>query len=304
MDFKSMAFLIAIVVVGGIVLVSGGLIIAGGLQSGTSIGMIVLGAGGLLVMGIIVIAILWFIFKEKYAKPTEMVVQKHTSAALAGSKGREGKAVCGYGLYARGDAGHSAHREGTIIGWVSLRREDNEVEYEKDARTGKISAKMDEKTKKPVVKRRMFEEDKFRTTLNERGERVKVLVAKKGDTYFYNESVFLVKDDDFISSILHKPRLYYIPEDMHTELVGDIFSFCFSFVPMAYQMVPNTEYASERVNKEIRTDVRIEEMSIQLDWASIAAQKAIEANPYHQMERQIKKELPIPDMEGEHSGNP
>jgi len=255
-------------------------------------GSIAIYLAGFLIVGMVVLVIAYFLFARK-TEPSavkllfETMVTAATVNCPANIRGRR--------LYTSGDFEHSRVCEGRVVGHALVSQlEGWDYESEK-LPDGKVRHKLDEYGR-PVVKPWVHEEDELQD-FNDNGKVVKHVIHKKGDVKKWRESWFLVKPDGFLGGLIGQPKVFRIPENLHTALHGDVFVNCFSFVPLASMggvMVPNHHWAQALYRGIVLREIEDVNFYMQLDNIGKATNKAMFSNFELQAAMQAKDQIITP----------
>lgn len=228
----------------------------------------------------LIIYILWRLFSKEEERPTIAWKKKLENSARVSVP----KQIRGHRLWVQGDQKHSPHSVGTIAGWTSLTHE-----YRVEKLDDKKKPILD-KNKLPVLTPLRYQEDEYALRDQPDGKIARVLLHKKGEIKTWNESLFLVS----LGGLLGNTLVYRVPETMHTDLAGDVFCSCISFIQKGEYMYPNTIYDQPEVEIMQRNEIRLESYYGLLDEIKLGVKKGMDSNPKHRMDMEQKKLIEVP----------
>lgn len=197
-------------------------------------------------------------------------------------------------FYVQGDQKHQGHAIGKIIGWTSLMH--NETTPKRDKNGDPIR---DPRTKKIEYDYVRYSEDVYQDRLQPDGTIKKVLIGKEGQIKSWSESVFLVRPLGFIKSIIRPPGVYRVPESLHSDLAGDVYSTCISFIKKGLFFYPNNVYDHPSVELTQQSEIHAESYFGLLDDIKMGVKKGMDCNPQHRMLMEQGKLIEVPRLDSE-----
>lgn len=151
-----------------------------------------------------------------------------------------------------------------------------------------------DKNRMPVMVPVVYAEDEKGCVTQPDGTIGEVVLHKKGEHKTWNESIFEISTGGFFSS----PLYFRVPELMHSDLSGDVFANCISFVQKGEYFYPNTIYDQHEVELMARDEIRTEAYYGLLDDIKLGVKKGMDSNPQHRMQMEAKKLLEPPSEGG------